>query len=193
MHGRDRAYALDEIEIEDLAFGASANAFFSALAKSAPRGWYPRGFYDEQTYWTVVGVDGGHETGLFSEDGALEVSRGGFSIAPVVAEADGKLSTWADATITHSLADGYLPIPSVAWRGRDFALTTTAFAAGRPGASALIAQYVLENTGDAPRDLTLALTVQPFQVNPAVQFLNTPGGVSPIHDLAFDGTTLSVD
>ncbi len=113
LHGRGGGYALDEIELKDLAFGASANAFFSTLAKSVPRGWYPRGFYDEQTYWTVVGVDGGHETGLFSEDGALEVSRGGFSIAPIVADADGHLSTWADATITHALADGYLPIPSV--------------------------------------------------------------------------------
>ena len=88
LHGRGGGYALDEIELKDLAFGASANAFFSTLAKSAPRGWYPRGFYDEQTYWTIVGVDGGHETGLFSEDGALEVSRGGFSIAPIVADAE---------------------------------------------------------------------------------------------------------
>ena len=200
MHGRDRAYALDEIEIEDLAFGASANAFFSALAKAAPRGWYPRGFYDEQTYWTVVGVDGGRETGLLSEDGALEISRGGFSIAPLVVDADGTVASWADVAITHSLQDGYLPIPSVAWKGRDFALTTTAFAPGVPdsdsdkrGTSVLVARYVLENTGDTPRELTLALVAQPFQVNPAVQFLNTPGGVSPIHDLAFAGSQLSVD
>ncbi len=41
--------------------------------------------------------------------------------------------------------------------------------------------------------LMLALVVQPFQVNPAVQFLNTPGGVSPIHDLSLEGVTLSVD
>lgn len=193
MHGCDGGCALDEIDIEDLAFGASANAFFSALAKSAPRGWYPRGFYGEQTYWTVVGVDGGRESGLFSEDGALEVSRGGFSLAPVVADADGTVSTWADAAISHALADGYLPMPSVTWHARDFALTTSAFAAGQRGASTLIARYVLENTTGAPRRLTLALVAQPFQVNPAVQFLNTPGGVSPIHDLAFDGTRLSVD
>ena len=127
MHGRDRGYALDEIELKDLAFGASANAFFSALAKSAPRGWYPRGFYDEQTYWTVVGVDGGHETGLFSEDGALEVSRGGFSIAPIVAEPDGTLTTWADAHIRHWLDLNSLPIPKAIWEARGFRLTASAF------------------------------------------------------------------
>ncbi len=62
---------------------------------------------------------------------------------------DGHLTTWADATISHSLADGYLPIPSVAWQTAQLRLTITAFAAGRRGASELLAQYVLENTTDA--------------------------------------------
>ncbi|MET0232289.1 MAG: discoidin domain-containing protein [Rhodanobacteraceae bacterium] len=193
MLGGPGPYELAEVEVRDLAFGASANAFFSELAKSSPRGRYPRGFYGEQTYWTVLGVDGGRETGLFSEDGALEVAKGGFSIAPFVVDGDGEVTSWADATIAHSLADGYLPIPSVEWQARAFRLTTTAFAHGTPGDSSLIARYVIENTTDTPRELTLALVVQPFQVNPAVQFLNTPGGVSPIHDLALDGATLSVD
>src|SRR4029079_18101669 len=90
------AYELGEIEIKDLAFGASANAFFSELAKSAPRGRYPRGFYDEQTYWTVVGTDGGHETGLFSEDGALKVARGAFLMEPFLLTEDERLLSWAD-------------------------------------------------------------------------------------------------
>jgi hypothetical protein len=193
MTGAPGPYELAEVEIRDLAFGASANAFFSELAKSAPRGRYPRGFYNEQTYWTVLGIDGGHETGLLSEDGALEVAKGGFSIAPFVIDAEGRVTSWADATIAHSLADSYLPIPSVEWRTPAFSLMTTAFAHGKPGESSLIARYVVENTTDEPRALTLALVVQPFQVNPAVQFLNTPGGVSPIHDLALDGAVLSVD
>jgi hypothetical protein len=194
MHGSKSGYALSGVEIEDLVFGASANAFFSVLAKTAPRGFYPRGFYDEQTYWTVVGVDGGHETGLFSEDGALEVARGGFSLAPFVVDGGGRVTSWADATtISHSLPSNYLPLPSVEWRTPAFALTTAAFAIGKRGASALIARYVVHNEKDTAQDLTLALVAQPFQVNPAVQFLNTPGGVSPIHDIAFDGGTLAVD
>ena len=186
------AYALDEIEVRDLAFGASANAFFSGLAKSAPRGRYPRGFHDEQTYWTVVGVDGGRESGLLSEDGALEVARGGFSIEPFLVER-GALTSWADVDIAHSLADGYLPIPRVEWSHDGLRLAITAFGSGERGASRLLAAYTLENTSDRERSVTLALAVRPFQVNPAVQFLNTPGGVSPIHDLAFAGTTVSVD
>ncbi len=42
------------------------------------------GFSGQQSYWTIVGVDGGSDSGLLSEDGALEVARGGFSIEPFV-------------------------------------------------------------------------------------------------------------
>ncbi len=188
----NRRYALAEIEIENLAFGASANAFFSVLAKAAPRGHYPRGFYDEQTYWTVVGIDGGHTSGLLSEDGALEVARGGFSIEPFLIE-HGSLATWADAPIVHSLMDGYLPVPRVEWSHDGLRLTTAAFGNGTRDTSRLLASYTLENTTDDERTLTLALAIRPFQVNPSVQFLNTPGGVSPIHDLAFAGSAVLVD
>ena len=198
LHGSKSSYALGEIEIKDLTFGASANAFFAELAKAAPRGRYPRGFYNEQTYWTIVGIDGGHETGLLSEDGALEVARGGFSIEPFVLTEDRQLLSWADVDAKQSLLDGYLPIPSVHWRRDDIALDVETFAAeadpsGAAAAHAarttrdsnLYARYTLTNNGEQSRTFTLALAVRPFQVNPSVQFLNTPGGISPIHDLAW--------
>ena len=59
--------------VEDLAFGASPNEFFEAVARDSPRGTFPRGFSREQTYWTIVGIDGGSNSGLLSEDGLLEV------------------------------------------------------------------------------------------------------------------------
>jgi hypothetical protein len=192
--GPHKGYALAEIEIKDLAFGASANSFFAELAKAAPRGRYPRGFYDEQTYWTVVGVDGGHETGLFSEDGALEVARGGFSIEPFLLDSragERRLLSWADVEISHGLLDGYLPVPRVGWRRDGLALDVETFAASNAGSAAavpgsnLYASYTLKNEGATPRSLVLALALRPFQVNPSVQFLNTPGGISPIHELAW--------
>jgi hypothetical protein len=134
--GPARGYALSEIEIRDLAFGASTNEFFAALAKQAPRGAYPRAFHAEQTYWTVVGVDGGHDSGLLSEDGALEVARGGFSVEPFLVDESGALSSWADAAITHSLEDGYLPMPRVSWQHDGLRLTTNAFAMRRESPSA---------------------------------------------------------
>src|SRR5581483_4612351 len=66
------AYGVAELEIKDVGFGTSPNAAFEALAREAPRGTYPRGMSGEQTAWTVVGVDGGADSGLLSEDGALE-------------------------------------------------------------------------------------------------------------------------
>ena len=190
--GPGAGYALAEIEIEDLAFGATANAFVAALAREAPRGSYPRGFAGEQPYWTVVGIDGGRETGLFSEDGALEVRTGGFSIEPFVV-AGARVYTWADVSEEQSLLEGYLPMPSVTWRGPGWQLRMTALADGTPERSGLFGRYEIANDSGEPLTLTLALAVRPFQVNPPAQFLNTVGGASPIHDIAWDGAALLVD
>lgn len=168
------------------------NAWFESLAKGAPRGFYPRGFSGQQVYWTLVGVDGGANSGLLSEDGALEIGKGGFSIEPFLIE-DGKLVTWADVTTAHSLRDGYLPIPSATWKYDDLSLRVTAFGAGGRGDARLIARYTVGNHGDRARDVTLALAARPFQVDPPTQFLNAAGGVSPIRKLAWQGRTLTVD
>ena len=193
MHDSATArYRLDKLETKDLDFGASPNAFFQALAKDAPRGTYPRGMSGQQNYWTVLGVDGGHETGLLSEDGALEVARGGFSVEPFVIEG-GKRSSWADVKVSQSLRDNYLPIPSVTWSATKWTLRTTAFAHGAPDKSGLAAQYEVTNLTDKPLQLRLVLAVRPFQVNPPMQFLNTPPGVSEIRDIAWDGAAFAVN
>lgn len=169
------------------------NAVFEARARQVRRGLYPRGFSGEQSYWTIVGVDGGsRDSALISEDGAVEIVRGGFSIEPFLIEG-GKLVTWADVTTTQSLRDRYLPIPSVQWAADGLTLGTTAFAQGLAGASQLVVSYRVANESDKARDITLALAARPFQVNPPTQFLNAPGGTSPIHDLAWDGHALTVN
>jgi hypothetical protein len=185
-------YDLARIELRDLAFGATPSAFFQALAREAPRGRYPRGLSGEQNYWTVLGVDGGHETGLFSEDGALEVARGGFTVEPFVV-ADGQLVSWADVKISQSLRDNYLPIPSVHWQHPQWRLHSTAFARGTPDQAQLVAHYTLENTSDRPLTLRLVLALRPFQVNPPTQFLNTPPGVSRIDAIDWDGSAMRVN
>ena len=185
-------YSLAEVEIKDLAFGATPDAFIEALAREAPRGTYPRGFSGEQPYWTLVGIDGGEETGLLSEDGALEVARGGFSIEPFVID-DGRVTTWADVGLQQFLADGYLPIPGVRWQDPRWQLRVATFASGERAGSQLVARYDVTNRTAKPLSLTLALAVRPFQVNPPTQFLNIAGGVSAIHDLDWDGNALTVN
>lgn len=188
--GPAKAYGLSEIEVKDLAYGASPNAFFSAIAQAAPRGHYPRSFAGEQSYWTVVGIDGGLAHGLLSEDGVLEIGPRSGSVEPFLLTEAGLL-TWADVKAEQSLLDGYLPIPTVTWRHRDLALRVTAFGVGERARSELIASYSVENL--SPRVVTLVLAVRPFQVNPPTQFLNAPGGVTPIRELAWDGRALAVN
>lgn len=183
------AYGLTGLEIEPLSFGETPTTFMTAVAAESRRGLYPRGFHGEQPYWTLVGVDGGGESGLMGEDGAIELRRGGPSIEPFVVD-NGRLVTWADVNITRSLADGDLPIPSVIWEGEGWTLKTTAFAEGTADEARLYGRYDLTNTSDRPRTLTLALAARPFQVNGPRQFLTTPGGVGPIEQVDWNGGTL---
>jgi hypothetical protein len=186
------AFGLAEIEVKDLAFGASANAFFQALARQSPRGTYPRGMSGEQSTWTIVGVDGGEDSGLLSEDGALEVARGGFSIEPFVVE-ESRVVGWADVEARQFLVDGYLPVPGVTWRQPRWELRVSTFASGVRGRSRLVARYELRNLTDRPLPLELVLAVRPFQVNPPSQFLSTLGGTSVIREISWNGAALSVN
>ncbi|MGV8931080.1 MAG: discoidin domain-containing protein [Luteimonas sp.] len=183
--GPTQRYALASAEIEPLAFAVTPNDVIKSIAERSPRGWFPRGFSGEQPYWTIVGIDGGLEQALIGEDGAIEVAKGGFSIEPFV-RIDGKLVGWADVQATQSLQDGYLPIPSVDWTHDAFALRMTAFADGTPQQSQLRARYALANTGAKSRQYSLVLALRPLQVNPPTQFLSTIGGVSAIHQMAFE-------
>ena len=99
------AYALNALEIQPLSFGETPTTFMRAVAGESRRGLYPRGFVGEQSYWTLVGLDGGGESGLMGEDGAIELRRGGPSIEPFVIE-NGRVLTWADANITQGLMGG---------------------------------------------------------------------------------------
>lgn len=193
MHdGPMGAYGLAELEIEDIAFGASANAFFEVVARDSRRGTFPRGFTGEQTYWTIVGVDGGSNSGLLSEDGALEVAAGSFSIEPFVVAGTGVV-TWADVDAQPFLVDDYLPMPGVIWRKPEWELRISSFASGSRAQSRLIARYELKNLTGHPLPLELVLGIRPFQVNPPTQGLNTAGGASAIRDARWEHDALWVN
>jgi hypothetical protein len=182
-------YGLADVRVEPLAFGEDETAFLTAVAGQSRRGLYPRGFRGEQPYWTLVGVDGGGESGLISEDGAIELKRGGPSIEPFVLD-NGRLVTWADARIEQALVADDLPIPTVTWTHDDWTLKVTAMAEGVPDAAALYGRYDLTNTARRAQTLTLALAARPMQVNGPVQFLAVPGGASPIQQVQWTGAEL---
>ncbi len=189
---RDQGYGIRELTVEPFEFSASPNQFFEAIARDAPTGTYPKYFSDKQTYWTVIGARGDDAEALMNEEGMLEVDKGAFSIEPFL-YADGALITWNSVHIGQQLERGYLPIPTVTWQTDQLGLTVTAFAAGPPGESTLYVRYHVANDGDAPRDVTLFVTVRPFQVLPPWQTLNMVGGVTAIRDLLFAGRTVWVN
>ncbi|HKI04400.1 MAG TPA: coagulation factor 5/8 type domain-containing protein [Thermoanaerobaculia bacterium] len=180
------------VDVKPLDWAPTLNSFFERIAKDAPRGSYPRSFSGEQAYWTVIGVDGDSEEGLLSEDGALEVGQGAFSIEPFMF-LDGELISWAGVQTSQTLAEGYLPIPTVTWTRGDLSLKVTAFASGSPGRSVLHARYLVRNSGGPPKRIRLFLALRPFQVNPPTQFLNAQGGVSSIREIAWNGTAAVVN
>ncbi|MDY6948976.1 MAG: discoidin domain-containing protein, partial [Pseudomonadota bacterium] len=148
-----RALGIAELYVRDLQFGASPNAFIESLAKSARKGCYPRAYSNEQTYWTIVGVDGDSEESMLSEDGALEARKGSFSIEPFIRVRD-KWLTWADVSIRQSLAENYLPIPTVEWQHSDVTLSTTAYGIGEPGQAHTAAVYTVRNPTRSRRQYT---------------------------------------
>ena len=190
---RGLGYGLREVDVRPPEFAETPTAFLQNVARDAPRGEWPRSFVGQGLYWALIGVDGGRDEGLLSEDGALETGRGGFSLEPFL-WTGGKLLGWADAETSQALAGGDLPIPSVTRRyPGGLELEVTALADGPPSGSTLRARYRIRNTGRSPLTARLFLAARPLQVNPPSQFLNVPGGFSPIRTLAREGDVLRVD
>ena len=185
-------YGLAEVVVQPLGYGASLNAFWSAVAASEPPGTYPRYLSGRRAYWTVVGLDGAREEALFNEDGALEAGKGDFSVEPFIAEG-GKFYSWHEVTGRPSLAEGDLPLPSVDWNVAGLQLTITSFAIGPASSSSVVARYRIKNLSQTVRTPTIYLAVRPFQVNPPWQFLNTVGGATRIESLKWNGTALRVN
>jgi hypothetical protein len=194
MHesSRGQGYGVRALRVQPIEFSASPNRFFEHIARDERRGLFPKYFTGEQTYWTVVGVDGDEKEALLNEEGMIEVDRGSFSLEPFL-WVDDRLITWNDAERTQSLEEGYLPIPSVAWKHEAIGLRVTAFASGDAGASLLYARYKVDNPSGRRQEGRLFLAVRPFQVLPPWQELNMVGGVSPIRELRYESGVLRVN
>ena len=200
-----RGIAIRSIKVEPLEWAPTLERFYETLAGEAPRGSYPRGLLQQQSYWAVLGTDRGEtEEALLGEDGMLETGKAQYSIEPFLRVND-SLVTWADAEITHQLAEGDLPIPTVTWRRGEAELSVTAFAfdaqgevpeaiAGLAAASpGVLARYRVTHHGRRSARVSLYLALRPFQVNPPSQFLNTAGGVAPIRTLLREGAVVRVN
>jgi hypothetical protein len=191
----DHRAALASFEALPLELGDDANAFITRVAQEAPRGRFPKQFTGKQSFWTVVGAPDSDHEGLFSEFGAYELCKGGPSLEPFLIDDAGSLITWADAQVTASLMDGYLPLPTVRWDTADLALEVTPIHPGlNPNRATTervgMIRYRVTNTSDVRTTGTLAIAVRPFQVLPPWQRLNIPGGVSRLERLHIQGAAV---
>ncbi|MFZ0388885.1 MAG: discoidin domain-containing protein, partial [Calditrichia bacterium] len=189
---RRNGYAAGGLYIEDYAFSRDPESFFHEIATRQPRGRYPRYLYNEQSYWTVIGVNNDYREALINSDGMVEVDKKHFSIEPFLFSR-GKLLGWHKAESDQKLAEGYLPLPQVTRRYNDLQLTIRAFAEGRPDSAFLYLSYSVKNTGNGGRSGNLYLAIRPFQVNPPWQFLNIKGGAAPVTHISFDEAGAQVD
>ena len=158
---------------------------YQARAKESPAGYYPMWLRRLQEFWTVVGVTDSNDEGLLSETGTFEPYKDGFSIMPFIYDGN-RLYTAEDCKVSQSLAEGYLPIPSVTWDHADWSLEVTALSSR---GSEMVLRYTVRNTGTAALKGKLFLAVRPVQVNPIWQ----RGGFSPINRIECKPPVLSIN
>ena len=183
--------AIREVEVLPLESSRDPNAFAAAIADRAPRGFYPRPTRGEGIFWTVIGVPADDREALLSEDGAVEVDKQAFSIEPFLF-VNKRLLTWADATISQSLAEGSAPVPTVTRDHNGLQLSVTAAADGEGGDSSILLRYEAKNTTPQLVSGSLFLAMRPFQVNPPYQSLNAVGGVARIDHIGFDDSRRNI-
>lgn len=190
---RGQGFVVRNVFVKPLSFGKTASDFFMNIAQESRPGLYPRHLLGQQCYWTITGVETDTKKALINEDALVETEKLGFSLEPFVyASGDGLLS-WKEGRHEHSLEDGYLPVPTVERHHENLLLKTRTWALGKPGESVLFVGYELTNTSKHAQAGKMLIAVRPFQVNPTWQFLNAPGGFSPIRSLKRVGNAIVVN
>ncbi|MBU6455434.1 MAG: discoidin domain-containing protein [Cyanobacteria bacterium REEB67] len=188
-----RGYHLKAVILKPIGFAATTSQFFANIGQESgnPAGYLPRYFGGEQSFWTVVGVSGGREKAIINEEGMIEPSLQAPSLEPFI-YSDGRLLTWADGTHHQCLVEESLPMPIVRriHEEQGLELRIEALAQGpadAPDQATLYARYTVKNSGAEKKKGSFFLALRYYQVNPPWQFLNTPGGFTPVRSLGLDG------
>lgn len=188
----ENGYSIKEIELLNLDFSSSPNNIFKAIAKEKPRGYFPKYFLDEASYFTVVGVNGDRKEGLINEEGQIEVDKSSYSLEPFIIN-NGKFLTWNETQNGQALEEDYLPIPIVKRTSDNLQLTIKTFAYGESGSSLLNLSYELKNISKRRQTGKIYFAIRPFQVNPSYQFLNTQGGTAKVESISLDNDKVVIN
>ena len=186
-------FGIKEVSVKNVDYSEDLNKFFINIAKDYPRGYFPRYFNEEGSFWTIIGVNNDTKEALMNEDGAVEVDKKQFSIEPFLFT-DNKLVTWNDVKREQALENNHLPVPTVTWNYEDLQLDIEAFANGEANkSSVLFLQYTLKNNSSKQQKGNLYLAIRPFQVDPYYQFLNITGGASEIDSIKYENGKVFVN
>ena len=182
--------SLAALELRPDAFSCTPNEFIHAVAADFPRGWFPRYWLREQSYWTPIGSPEGRRRGLINEEGMVEVDEAGFSLEPFLLIGS-RLISWAQAEISLSLAEDGAPLPVVTWQADGVKLAIVPWVDGAGDGLVLRTTYQVEN--HSGHEVRLAVAVRPFQVNPPWQAFRNLGGRSPLQRITCTTEGMSVD
>jgi hypothetical protein len=146
---------------------------------------YPQSLLGRQVYWTALGKYDEAEQALLDEYGNLEPQRGSPQITPLIRLGHTLHGAPGSASISQSLAEGSLPIPTVEWAAGKIDVRVTALC----HAGLAVAQHRVTNKGATTRKGALVLAVRSVQINPYWQH----GGHAAINSIAVDGQEVIVN
>jgi hypothetical protein len=183
--------AMCRVEMKPDAFSSTPNEFIHSVAADYPRGYHPRYWHREQSYWTPVGSPEGRRRALINEEGMVEVDEAGFSLEPFVLTNE-EIISWADVQTKCAMAEQAAPIPSVTWNKSDLNLEILPWVDGAGDDLTLCVTYRLKVT-KLHEGLRLALAIRPFQVNPPWQAFRNLGGCSSITAITCEANAIHVN
>lgn len=189
--GNNECAAFCSLSLRPDSFSSTPNEFVHAVAADYPRGWFPRYWMREQSYWTPVGAPEGKRRALINEEGMVEVDEAGFSLEPFVQSA-GRRITWAEVDTIGTLPKGGAPMPAVTWKTEGVILEIMPWVDGQPDDLTLHVTYRLTCQNPGP-DTRLIVAVRPYQVNPPWQAFRNLGGRSPIHRIRCEASGITVE
>ncbi len=180
-----------DVALHPYGWAGSTSEFLTKVALRSRRGAFPRYLLREQLLWTPVATPTGGPVGLLSEDGAVEIGEGGFTVEPslyVDSAAEGpdaeRWITWADVRRETVLEAPPLPVATVRWRCEAVELDITPFAVDGERGPRVMVRYRVHNLSDREQCITLFVSARPYQVSPPWQAFRALGGSAPIESLS---------
>ena len=157
---------------------------YEIAAARAHHELFPASLHGQQVYWTVVGVPAAQQKTIFDEYGNVEAFKSAPLVQPLWRDASGHGAAAPTVQVSHSLREGWMPMPAVEWTPQPgLSMRTEAIAIEQSGAPVTLVRYRLRNTGASRVEGSLSLVVRPMQMNPPWQ----NGGPSPIRTVSVDG------